>query len=375
LGFEQSIHEVMSGKRRGASASLLRGALSVAEPFYAGATAARNKLYDLGVRTTHRLPRPVISIGNITTGGTGKTPMVRWLASHLRDQGRQIAILSRGYKSTAGAMGDEQVMLDRMLNAAGMSPIVVKANPSRIASGNQVLREQPDVVVFILDDGFQHRTIARDLDIVLLNAAEPFGFGHVLPRGLLREPMGGLARAGAIVITHCEQVEAPAIEGIEKIVRRHNAASPVYRAAHVPTGLRSETVSSAAPPDHLFDELREKAFFAFAGIGSPHSFDAQLRALGSSYVGHRWFADHHAYTSTDLHELQVQAKTAGATLLLTTEKDWAKLAHLAESQTGQPIWRLDVAMQFHGDDEARLLSQVKDTVDSPPFSRGLKNRA
>jgi len=362
LGFEQSIHEVMSGTRRGTGASLLRGLLAVTEPFYSRATAARNTLFDLGVRKSHRLPRPVISIGNITTGGTGKTPMVRWLAACLREQGRQVAILSRGYKAADGALGDEQVMLDRMLNGPGMSPIVIKANPSRIASANQVLREHPVADVFILDDGFQHRAVARDLDIVLLNAAEPFGFGHVLPRGLLREPLRGLARAGAIVVTHCEQVAVSAVDEIEKIVRRYNASSPVYRASHVPIGLRSATVSSAAPPDHLIDELRNTPFFAFAGIGSPRSFDAQLQGMGSSYVGHRWLGDHHSYAVADLNELQKEAKAAGAASLVTTEKDWAKVEQLAAAGMTQPIWRLDVAIQFRADHEAGLLGRVKDAL-------------
>ena len=362
----------MSGSRGGAGASLLRGVLAAAEPFYAGATAARNALFDLGIRKRHRLPRTVISIGNITTGGTGKTPMVRWLASRLREQGRQVAILSRGYKSADGALGDEQLMLDRMLNAPGMSPIVIKANPSRIASANQVMQERPDVDVFILDDGFQHRAVARDLDIVLMNAAEPFGFGHVLPRGLLREPMGGMRRAGAIVMTHCEQVEPATVEEIEKVVRRYNASAPVYRASHAPIGLRSAAASSAAEPDHALDELRDKRFFAFAGIGSPRSFDAQLRAVGTGCVGHRWFGDHHSYREADVGELLNQSKSMGADLLVTTEKDWVKLSQVPiASESQPPIWRLDVELRFQNDDEARLLQQVKGVPGFRSFAESL----
>jgi tetraacyldisaccharide 4'-kinase len=364
MGFERSIIEVMSGTRTGAGASLLRGLLATAEPFYASAAALRNGLYDLRVRKSHRLARPVISIGNITTGGTGKTPMVRWLAARLRDEGRRVAVLSRGYKSAAGKLGDEQLMLDQLLNGPGMEPVIIKANPSRLASAGAALREGPSVDVFLLDDGFQHRAVARDLDIVLLNAAEPFGFDHVLPRGLLREPLRGLTRAGAIVITHCEQVEPPQVDRIGNLVRRYNRSVPIYRAAHVPIGLRSNSVCSAAPPDHELEELANKPFFAFAGIGSPRSFDAQLRAMGSSYVGHRWFADHHSYTPADLEVLVAQARKAGAQVLLTTEKDWVKIGSLPAAKSCQPpIWRLDVGIQFQEGDELRLLAQVNSSID------------
>ena len=252
-------HSVVTGAQRGPTAGALRLALSTLEPFYAGVTTLRNHLYDTGILHATRLPRPVVSIGNLTAGGTGKTPMVRWLAGRLRDGGLSVAVLSRGYKSAAGQLGDEQIMLDRLLNAPALPPVLLRANPNRIAAAAAVLREQPETRVFLLDDGFQHRRVARDLDIVLLNAADPFGCDHVLPRGLLREPVGGLRRAGAVVITHADRVPDSSLLAIEQRVRRWNQTTPIYRAVHSLTGLRTAGAAAALPPDRAARRLARPA--------------------------------------------------------------------------------------------------------------------
>src|SRR4051812_37835557 len=233
----------MSGEDRSLRASLLRGATAAAEPFYAMVAAARNRAFDAGVRKTHRQPRATISIGNITTGGTGKTPVVRWLAQRLRESGRHVAILSRGYKAEPGKLGDEQLMLDHALNSpVEQQRIPIVANPDRIAGANEALRLRADTDVFLLDDGFQHRRAERDLDIVLVSATNPFGYGRVLPRGMLREPLSGLRRAGAVVITHADQVGDSDLTTIERTIRRYNPAAPIYHAVHAHAALRSARV-------------------------------------------------------------------------------------------------------------------------------------
>src|SRR4051812_22379030 len=184
----------MSGEARGVGAALLRAGLSVISPVYATVMRGRNAKFDLGLGVT-RLPRPVISVGNITAGGTGKTPVVRWLCERLRDTGERPAVLMRGYKAAAGERGDEAAMLEGMLNRSGVQNVVVHAQADRVAGGLGVLRDHPDVSVFVLDDGFQHRRLARDFDLVLVDACEPLGYGRVFPRGLLREPACGLGRA------------------------------------------------------------------------------------------------------------------------------------------------------------------------------------
>ena len=359
--FDQFARAVMSGTDRRARAAALRLALASAEPVYAGAAALRNWLFDAGLRSRHRLPRPTISVGNITTGGTGKTPVVRWLAGRLRERGLRIAVLSRGYRAgghgggAGGALGDEQVMLDRALNApAEQYRVVLVADPDRVRGAQEALRLRPETDVFLLDDGFQHRRVARDLDVVLVSATSPFGYGHVLPRGMLREPLRGLRRAGAFVISHADQVPPEELGAIEATLRRHNGAAPIYHAAHAHAALR--TSADAVRP---LEDLRGRRYFAFCGIGDPSTFFRQLESLGGRSVGECSFVDHHAYTEHDLASLRRAASAAGADVLLTTEKDWVKLEALPSARLeAPPVWRVDVEIQFRGDDGERLLDQV-----------------
>jgi tetraacyldisaccharide 4'-kinase len=338
---------------------MLRGALWAAEPFYTAAVTARNRFYDRGWLRTKRLPRPVISIGHLTTGGTGKTPMVRWLAEMFRNRGMNVAILSRGYKSTAGSLGDEWEMLRGHLNEGSSTPVAFCANSDRFAGGLHVLREHPRVDLFILDDGFQHRRLARDFDLVLMSAVAPFGFGHVLPRGLLREPMNGLRRASAVVITHADQVTPDALTAIQERVRQVNTSLPVYRAAHVQSGLRQSDQDSAP-----ISALSGRRVLAFCGIGDPQTFERQLRSAGAEVVGSRFFPDHYAYRDADAVELQGEAASRGAEALVTTEKDWVKFSRLPRTGTIVPVWRVDVRIQFLGDDERLLLEQVSPLFQS-----------
>lgn len=352
----------MSGEARGAGAAALRAALGAGEPVYAAAAALRNWTFDRRLRTPRRLPRPVISVGNITTGGTGKTPVVRWLATRLRDHGRSVAILARGYGAEPGKPGDEQIMLERLLNNSAIDPVTVVAHPDRFKSGTQVLGERPEIDVFLLDDGFQHRQLARDFDLVLVNAVEPFGFGRVMPRGLLREPLAGLRRADAFLLTRVDQVVPARIDGVREVLCRYNPDAPIYQSVHAHSGFRA-----AAGSTELFSvkALRGRRWFAFCGIAGPESFVKQLDQVGGTRVGLRAFADHHAYTKTEVRCLRAEAAAAGADVLVTTEKDWVKLAALpgaGETGIGLPIWRVDVRIAFHGDDEAALIQRVSDVV-------------
>jgi tetraacyldisaccharide 4'-kinase len=354
--FEQYARRVMSGQATGPGAALLRAALSAAAVPYSLAVSLRNRSFDAGARKPARLPRPVISIGNITTGGTGKTPVVRWLAERLRSSGRPVAVLSRGYKAAApGELGDEQRMLVNLLNRPGEPPVNVRADPNRFLAGEFVLREHPEVAAFVLDDGFQHRRLARDFDLVLIDATEPFGFGRVLPRGMLREPLSGLRRADAFLLTRSDLAEAAGRARIADTLTRYNPASPVYESVHAPVGFRTSDSAELLS----LDALRDRRWFAFCGIGSPETFVRQLTALGGTSAGHRAFADHHDYTAQHLADLASRAGAGGADVLVTTEKDWAKLAALAKPARVPPIWRLDVRIRFNGDDEAKLFGDIE----------------
>jgi len=348
---------VMSGEANGPAARIVRGALGLAEPIYAAAMTARNGLYDAGIFRAHRLPKPTISVGNLTAGGTGKTPVIRFLAEHLLARGRQPAVLLRGYRSTNGTQGDEQQLLHAQLNRELRgAPVMVVADPDRRAGAEAALKQQPRTDVFLLDDAFQHRKVARDFDLVLIDATEPFGYEHVHPRGLLREPMRGLRRADAILVTRANVVEHVRLEAIEADLRSIHTTSPVYRAEHALVGLR-DTDDNAEP----MSWLRGRRFFAFAGIGSPQSFQAQLVAAGGEPVGKHWFSDHHAYTPRDLAELSREATSARSEMMLTTEKDWVKLRHLAEVHAvTPPIARVEMRIYFqHGADETALLDAIE----------------
>ncbi len=346
----------MSRRRAGAGAGALRGVLGLIEPVYTGIVATRNRLFDRGLKAVAHLDRPVISVGNITTGGTGKTPVVCWLATALRSMGHRPAVLLRGYKSANGR-SDEAAMLDGLLNRSdGLTKVIVEPNPSRLVAGRRVLREFPETDTFLLDDGFQHRQLRRNFDLVLIHAAEPFGYGHVLPRGLLREPLSGLSRASAFLLTHVSQATPEALVEIESTLRRYSPA-PIYHCDHVHVGL----IGPDGPV--ALDYLNNHRYFAFAGIGHPESLAYSLP--DAARVGERWFADHHDFTSTDLNAVMEEAKKHQAVALVTTEKDWVKLEDLHETRTGGlPIMRLQLGLKFRNGDEGRLLQQVVDTLKS-----------
>lgn len=351
---------MMSGESRGMHASAIRLATGAAEPFYAIALRLRNLLYQKGLKKTHCLSRPVISVGNITTGGTGKTPVVEFLARRLREAGRNVCILSRGYKS-AGQLGDEQRMLDESLNTSGPNRVKLIANPNRVVGAHDALADDPTIDVFLLDDGFQHRAVRRDFDIVLVNAREPFGYGHVLPRGMLREPLTGLRRADAFIVTHADQVSPAELSQIEMTLRAHQSDAPIYRCAHVHAGLSSDSTSQVANPNMPIDELSKRRFFLFCGIGDPQSLHTQLSKYGINYIGHHFFPDHHRFEGADMDRVQAEAAAAGAEALVTTAKDWVKLSLLTR-QAAMPILRLDLAVQFLGDGEKQFIDQIENEI-------------
>jgi tetraacyldisaccharide 4'-kinase len=355
---EQFGRQVMSGADMSLRGIALRAGLSAAEPLYAALMAGRNLLYDSGLFPDHRLPRRVISVGNITAGGTGKTPVVRWLADALRRRGRLPAVLLRGYKIGSGVTSDEQVMLDHHLNAPGRPPIPIETNPSRLLAGQRVLERHPEVSDFVLDDGFQHRQLHRDFDLVLVSATDPFGYGRVHPRGLLREPLRGLERADALLITRADQVEPRRLREIERRLRQQNRHAPIYRSNHAHTGLRTDDCAAADDPDCSLEDLRRRRFFAFSGIGNPAGLQQQLEHLGGSFVGRRWFPDHHDYKDAEIAGVKEAARQAGAETVITTEKDWVKISSFSSARDGIPIWRIELSIRFWDDDGQRLLEQV-----------------
>jgi tetraacyldisaccharide 4'-kinase len=331
---ESRFKQTMDGSDRSPSAGMLRAAASVAEPAYSTLMRMRNGLYDAKILASRHLGRPTISVGNITTGGTGKTPVVQWLAQHLSASGHRPAVLIRGYKKTSHGLSDEQAIL-----AAAGIPVI--ADPDRHRGAGQALRQYPQTTIFILDDAMQHRRVRRDFELALIHAAEPFGFNRVFPRGLLREPLHGLRRADAILITHADEVDPAAIATIQSTVSRFNKSAAVFQCDH-----------------NIRADVAGKKYFAFCGIGSPASFFKKLKSLGGECLGTQAFDDHHDYTQPELIKLATTAQSAGAELLVTTAKDWVKLESFAGKLPLPMLWA-ELSLRFHSTDEEQLLAAIR----------------
>jgi tetraacyldisaccharide 4'-kinase len=322
---------------RGTLGATLRTLLRPASWVYGGIGAMRRRAYGMGLLRTHKLPIPVLSIGNITAGGTGKTPMVEWVVRALQKIGHTPAILSRGYGGLEGGQNDEALIL-----SANLPGIIHIANPNRVEGGQKALEAGADCLV--LDDGFQHMRLHRDLNIVLIDALNPFGGGAILPSGLLREPLGAIRAADAIVITHADAVEPATLQAIRDQLKARCGETLIAEAAHRPTGLDGPDGATLTP-----DAMRGKKVFLFCGIGNPDGFHGSIRRLGAEIVGARNFQDHHAYTPNDLREVVDAAREAGAEMMVTTQKDTVKIPLLMKQTL--PAWVLRIEFDIRvGDD-------------------------
>ena len=228
---QQAFRNLVSGRSRGFSPVILRAVLRIASWPYYLIVALRNLMYSKGRLNVHRADAVVISVGNITTGGTGKTPLVIWLCDFLHQKGLRCAILTRGYKLGKNRLSDEAAILTRSCPEAK-----VIVNPDRVAGAAEAVRKF-NAQVLVMDDGFQHRRLHRDLDIVTIDGLLPFGFGKSLPAGLLREPLNGLKRAHAFVITRCDQASEADLAAIEERLRILNPEALVGRATHALVGV------------------------------------------------------------------------------------------------------------------------------------------
>jgi len=311
-------------------------------------------LYYLGYRakTAHdlkrqlRLPARVISIGNITTGGTGKTPAAVALALEARRRGLKPCVLTRGYGGSlkgpviiepgmrAGEAGDEPLL---MAGKLGGIPVVKCAG--RYEAGMFALSEigpRPDL--FILDDGFQHRRLYRDKDVLLINAREPFDNGKLLPMGLLREPLEAMGRADVVVITKARDVNTrPLLETI----RRYNSRAPVFSA-----GFRLSSVMDASGERRPVGWLKGRDVYAFCGIGEPGSFRDSVAGAGAILKGMKAFRDHHRFTAEDIRKIGNEAHVKGAPWIITTEKD---IMRLRDIEVPENLLTLEIEFVAGGD--------------------------
>lgn len=332
--------------------SLILPPLSV---LYGAVTRTRLSLYRRGTFHSTKLDRPVISVGNITTGGTGKTPLVEWVARTVAATGKRVCILTRGYGrdnpdrrvvvsdgntvlSTPSEAGDEPFLL--AVNLVGIAAVIADAD--RVATGRAAI-EQFGTDCFVLDDGFQHLRLERDLNIVTIDATNPWGGGHLLPYGRLREPLSGLSRADCVVITRTDQAnDLPALD--EKVRRLTNNA-PVFHLQMRVVRIR---------PFKNTPETIPTPVAAFCAVGNPRSFFNQLP---HEVVLQKAFPDHHRYSQREIDSLIEDAKRAGAKSLITTAKDAVKLHSISFSL---PCYVLEIEPQI--ENEAELVRLILTSV-------------
>lgn len=325
--------------------------------FYQGVVALRLKFYEWGIFSVRSLPCKVISVGNLTLGGTGKTPFVALLAEWLKARGIPPAILSRGYGGTfrgpfdvvtdgekllmdAQQAGDEPFLLAKQMKGI---PVIVGKN--RFQSGRWAIERFPSEVL-ILDDGYQHLSLHRDVNLLLLNDSSPFGNGYLLPRGILREPISQIKRADAIVLTKSGLSDN--INKIKELLEERKLKIPIFRAAYEPCGVKRLGEGNIWPPKFL----EGKKVLAFAGLADPQSFKDLIRQMGVQVLSMEVFADHHRYTPNDWSRLHGKAKAIQAEGLVTTEKDEVKIESLGCGSL--PLWIVSIRHIFLGEDQRRF---------------------
>lgn len=332
-----------------------RAGLALASVPYRAAVALRNAAFDVGLLCTRRADAPVISVGNVTAGGTGKTPMVAWIVRRLQERGARPAILSRGYRSLDGEANDEKLVLDQL--CPGVPHV---QNRDRVAGARTVIVEhQADVIV--LDDGFQHRRLGRDLDVVLIDALNPWGYGHLLPRGLLREPLTALRRSGLIVLTRADLVSSEERQRIAKRIRETGTSAPLVEVAFAP-----EQFINASGQTLALDALSGQSVLAFCGIGNPGGFRRVVERCGLQTAAVESFPDHHHYNAGDLTKIAAAARASNSAVAVTTEKDLVKIP--APEIEGIPVWAIRIAAQVMSN-ESVLCDRLQEVLNFRPQQR------
>jgi tetraacyldisaccharide 4'-kinase len=349
-----------SGSRdpaRGVWPATLRAMLRVASVPYAWATSLRNALYDNGWSKSHRAGVPVVSIGNLTLGGTGKTPCVEYVAALFYNLHRRVCILSRGYGSSGG-LSDEALVLK-----ANLPGVPHLQGADRVALAHTAIWNWSSEVL-VLDDGFQHRRLARDLDVVLIDATRPWGHDYLFPRGLLRESRAGLRRAGIIALSRCDQVDDRKRGRLREAIAQFAPDAPIVETTHRPVewvNVKGETIP--------LRELRGRPIAAFCGIGHPAAFRRTLADLDVSIESFRTFADHHPYTEKDIEGLDRWARQLPpGTFVIATQKDLVKVRR--QELGGKPLWALRIRFRVDTGQEVfnrKLLGVLR---SSAALSRG-----
>jgi tetraacyldisaccharide 4'-kinase len=361
---EEFAIDVILERRYGKRAALLRWLLHLLSKIYARLMWARVRCFDERLAPVHSLGCLVISVGNLTVGGTGKTPVVEKFARALTDGGRRVAILSRGYKSTplplhqrildafrpiedqtpprlvsdgrailldSAMAGDEPFML-----ASNLKDVVVLVDKNRIKSGLYAIKNFR-VDTLLLDDGYQYLYLKERIDILLVDREAPFGNRHILPRGTLREPPEHLRRADYIFITKCDGSD---LSDLKAELRGYNPHAEFIECKHEPLHLEDIVTGERKP----LEFLQEARVGALSGIARPESFEEGLRRLGAQVLFSRRYADHHRFSEDEIHNMIQRTKGRGARMVITTEKDAVRLPRL--ERTALPLYFLRVEIKI-----------------------------
>jgi tetraacyldisaccharide 4'-kinase len=340
-----TFRNLVSGADKGFFKTLLRILLRIISMAYRLAVFVRNYGYNKGICATKKAGVPVISVGNITTGGTGKTPLVIWLCNMLKDKSIACAVLTRGYKAQDAEITDEPAIMARSCPQAR-----VVVNQDRVAGAAKAVNEY-GAKVLVMDDGFQHRKLHRDLDIIAIDATCPFGFGHMLPAGLLREPKEAIKRAQVVVITHYDQCPSEKTDDLVNEIKKIAPDITIAKAMHKHTSakiMKGREIS--------IEELKELDLYAFCGVGNPDAFLGNLKNYGFNVKGSKIFNDHHDFTEDDMAVIYDEAKKLDVNLILSTEKDWVKTALLVKDRFDIDFAFLTLELDFiEGDDKIEAL--------------------
>jgi tetraacyldisaccharide 4'-kinase len=346
---------------------ILHAPLLLAEGLFRAGAAARGFLYDAGVLTAARASVPVVSVGNLAVGGAGKTPVVLALAARLAAAGRRPAVLSRGY---GAVRGDDRVVADGhsvLLDAArgGDEPVLlarripglrVLCGPDRARLAARAVALGADVL--LLDDGFQHRRLRRDLDVVVIDSTNPWGNGHCLPYGPNREPRSALRRAGLVWLTHADRAPAEGLASLRALARSSTGRPPV-ESRHAPRDLADGLLRGSFP----LDGLAGRRVALLTGVARPASVRRTVEGLGATIADSTAFPDHHRFTPAEVEDVIRAAGRAGADWVVTTEKDAVRLP---DSVAGDPrlrVLRIDVEVTGGADALAEALSAALEGRD------------
>lgn len=310
ISFNTYMLSIMKDRRGGLLAAVVKTMLGMLSGFYSFGIWMVDLGYRSGLRKIHRVPVPVVSVGNITLGGTGKTPFTIFVADYFLSAGKRPAILTRGY-----GRDEDRLLVEEVPEAR------VYVGQDRVKNALKAASDGCDVIV--MDDGFQHRRLARDLDIVLIDTETILGGSSLFPRGVLREGLPSLERAGLLVISKADRLIPAEKAAMVRALSGIAPGKPVIEVAHEPSFL-SDVTGTAHPPA----TLRGKKTLLVSGIASPGYFADMAVALGAQIVGRRDYGDHHAYSAQDVREIELERAAKGADIILVTKKDFVKLRKL-----------------------------------------------